>query len=122
MKLTVPTAAGVLALLLTACGATGHAPHARPADGTVVGTFRRVGGPLGAGGTQPPSIPLMGTLRFTAGHRRAVAVQVGKTGRFSVRLPAGRYVVSGRSPSIRGVLASGAVVESPCTSPRRSRS
>ncbi|HSR86329.1 MAG TPA: hypothetical protein VLM11_19295 [Streptosporangiaceae bacterium] len=57
----------------------------------------------------------MGTLTFSAGHRGVVAVHVGKSGRFSVTLPAGHYLVSGRSPSILEVLASGAKIEQPCT-------
>jgi hypothetical protein len=95
----------------------GHsdAHAAQGGSGKVVGTFIRVGGPLGAGGKQPPSIPLSGTLSFSAGHRRAVAVQVGKSGRFSVWLPAGTYDVSGRSPSIIEMLASGATLESQCS-------
>jgi hypothetical protein len=46
-----------------------------------------------------------------------VAVQVGKTGRFSVRLPAGSYAVSGRSLSIVEQLASGANVVRACSQP-----
>jgi hypothetical protein len=57
---------------------------------------------------------LTGTLTFAAGHRGMVAVHVGKTGRFSIGLPAGNYVVAGRTPSILEVLASGATVEQPC--------
>ena len=125
MKLTIWIPAAGLALMLTACGGGLRGPHAGPTtgmrtpaqggNGKVVGTFIRVGGPLGAGGKQPPSIPLSGTLSFSAGHRRAVAVRVGKSGRFSVWLPAGTYDVSGRSPSIIEMLASGATLESQCS-------
>ena len=103
MKLTAWIAAAGLALMLTACEAGGPAPHAGPAaamrtrtqgdQGKVVGSFSRVGGPLGSGGQQPPTVPLSGTLSFNAAHRRTVAVRVGKSGQFSVWLPAGAYRV-----------------------------
>ncbi len=125
MKLTAWIAAAGLALMLTACAAGGPAPHAGLAaamrtrtqgdQGKVVGSFSRVGGPLGSGGQQPPTVSLSGTLSFNAAHRRAVAVRVGKSGQFSVWLPAGAYRVSGRSPSILEVLASGATLETPCS-------
>lgn len=120
MKLAVcfPVAALVLA---SACGTDTPPTNTRPThtatptdEGTVSGTFIRVGGPLGVGGTQPPPVPLMGTVLFSAGHHPTVAVVVGKNGRFSVRLPAGKYVVTGRSPSL---MASGATVVPPCGSP-----
>lgn len=124
MKLPAWMPAAGLAVMLTACAVSGPAPNAglatpmrRPAqggDGKVVGTFLRVGGPLGPGGTQPPDVPLSGTVQFTAAHRRTVAVWVGKSGRFSVWLPAGAYRVSGSSPSIVGLLASGAEREDTC--------
>ncbi len=120
MKLTAWVPATALALLLAACGSTVAAPGAGPTtathagDGRVVGTFMRVGGPIGPDGQQPLSIPLSGTVSFSAAHRRTVAVRVGKSGRFSVWLPAGAYDVVGRSPSIIEVLASGAERESTC--------
>jgi hypothetical protein len=124
MKLTAWLQAAGLALMLTACGVSGPALHAGPAtavrtspqgdDGKVVGTFFRVGGPLRPGGTQPPTVPLSGTVQFSAAHHRTVAVRVGTSGRFSVRLPAGAYHVSGRSPSIVEVLTSGATLKSAC--------
>jgi hypothetical protein len=57
----------------------------------------------------------MGTVTFAAGHHRTFAVHVGRSGRFSVGLPAGNYLVSGRSPSIMEVLASGAQAEDQCS-------
>jgi len=126
MKLTPGIAAIALAVTLAACTTSAPAKHASKAvrshdkltarsdGGIVIGTFMRVGGPLGQGGTQPPPVPLMGTVIFSAGHHRMVAVRVGKTGRFSVGLPAGNYVVSGRSPSLGGQSASGALVGPPC--------
>jgi hypothetical protein len=119
MKLMAWVPAVALAATLAACGTS--APTVRTEThsdyGTVTGTFMRVGGPLGVGGIQPPSIPLMGTLQFTADHHRSFAVKVGKTGRFAVRLPAGHYVVAGTSPSMAAVLASGALDNRPCTPP-----
>jgi hypothetical protein len=125
MKLTTWMAVVALALMLTACEAGAPSPHAGLAatmrtraqgdEGRVVGSFTRVGGPLGAGGQQPPTVPLSGTVSFSAAHRSTVAVRVGKSGQFSVRLPAGAYRVSGSSPSILEVLASGATRESPCS-------
>src|SRR5271165_5309510 len=88
MKLTTWMPALALALMLTSCEASGPAPHAGPTptmrtraqgdEGRAVGSFTRVGGPLGAGGQQPPSVPLSGTVSFSAAHRRTVAVRVGK--------------------------------------------
>jgi len=125
MKLTTWMPALALALMLTSCEASGPAPHAGPTptmrtraqgdEGRVVGSFTRVGGPLGAGGQQPPSVPLSGTVSFSAAHRRTVAVRVGKSGWFAVSLPAGAYSVSGSSPSLLELLASGATRESPCS-------
>ncbi len=125
MKFATWVPAAGLALMLTACEAGGPAPHAGPApamrtrapggEGKAVGSFTRVGGPLGQDGQQPPSVPLSGTLSLSAAHRRTLAVRVGKSGRFTVWLPAGAYRVSGRSPSILEILASGATLESACS-------
>ena len=119
MKLMTWILAAALAVALTACGTSTIPAHVSGSsdDGTVTGTFMRVGGPLGPGGTGPRPVPLTGTLQFSAGHHRMVAVQVGKTGRFSVRLSAGSYLVSGRSLSLATTLASGANVVRPCTQP-----
>jgi hypothetical protein len=129
MKLAGPIAAGTFGLMLAACGASTPAPHHGPTFppatramaqtdiGTVVGTFMRVGGPLGAGGTQPSPIPLMGTVTFSVDRGHTVAVRVGKTGTFTLRLRSGVYQVSGRSPQLLEVLASGATAETPCAGP-----
>lgn len=116
MKLMICIPAAALAVTLAACGTGAATTRAASAsdDGSVTGTFIRVGGPLGIDGTQPRPVPLTGTLLFTAGHRRMAEVHVGKTGRFSVRLPAGSYSVSGRSPSL-----SGASTVRPCGQPER---
>jgi hypothetical protein len=127
MKVATPVAAATLGLMLAACGASSPNagatfPPARRAVaqaemGTVSGTFMRVGGPLGAGGTQPSPIPLMGTVTFSAHHRRTVAVSVGKTGTFTLTLRPGVYRVVGRSPQLLQELASGAAVETPRAGP-----
>jgi hypothetical protein len=120
MKLMMWIPAAALAASMTACGTSTPPTRASTnSDGTMTGTFTRVGGPLGPGGTQPRPVPLTGTLQFSAGHHRMVAVQVGETGRFSVSLPPGSYTVSGRSPSLVTTLASGAHVVRPCTQPVR---
>ena len=138
MKLMTSIPAAVLTVLLTACATSGPAEHvsatmstsasamhpSAPAirastsdDGTVTGTFTRVGGPLLPIGKQPCPVPLAGTVIFSAGHHRMVAVRVGKTGRFSVSLFAGRYLVTGRSPAVGGVSPSGALSGPPCSPP-----
>jgi hypothetical protein len=119
MKLVSWIPAAALVVTLAACGPGASATRATAEtdDGTVTGTFMRVGGPLGPGGMQPRSVPLTGTVTFSASHHRMVAVQVGKTGRFSLRLPAGSYAVSGRSLSIVEQLASGANVVRACSQP-----
>src|SRR5450432_860348 len=111
--------AGIIALLLLAgCTAASGLPSGpgQPsssghgsghglgsAEGTVIGRLVREGGPLGPGGTQPAERLLPGSVQFTTAQGRSVVVQVGKSGRFSVRLPAGTYSVSGRSPDIMEV-------------------
>jgi hypothetical protein len=117
MKVRAWMSAAGLAVLLPACGASGPAPHpsAQGGDGQVVGTLVRVGGPLGSGGKQPRTILLMGTVQFSAAHRPTVAVRVGKSGRFSIWLPAATYRVSGRSPSIIEELPTGPQQEMACS-------
>jgi hypothetical protein len=108
-------------LLLAGCGASAGQPSPMA---TVTGRFIREGGPLGPGGQQPAEQPLSGTVVFTAGRLR-VAVQVGSSGTFSLRLPPGTYAVSGRSPSIvevstgtaGGQAATAATRETPCSVP-----
>jgi hypothetical protein len=85
------TAAGLLAAL-TLAGCTAPAGHG-PVTGNVAGRLLRTGSPPGQGG-QPDLRPMPGTVTFTSAHRR-VTVRVGSSGSFSVRLPPGRYRVSG---------------------------
>ena len=116
MKLKMCIPAVALTLMAAACGTT--APPMRTSTpgpyGTVNGSFVRVGGPIAQNGSQPPPVPLTGTVLFAAGDQRTLAVRVGESGRFSVSLPAGSYAVSGLSPSLQ---ASGATVELPCSAP-----
>jgi len=137
MNLMTPIPAAVLTVLLTACATSGPAEHVGAAtstsasamhtsaamrattsdDGTVTGTFTRVGGPLLPTGKQPRPVPLPGTVIFSASHHRMVAVRVGKSGRFSVSLLAGSYLVIGRSPAVGGASPSGALSGPPCSPP-----
>jgi len=97
-----------------------HGSAARPAPrGTVTGRLQREGGPLGPGGTQPRVIPLPGTVRFElAGRTRPpVAVAVGRSGTFSVRLAPGTYHVTGQSPRIQEGTGDGTTTDPPCAQP-----
>ena len=85
------TAAGLLAALLLA-GCTAPAGH-EPVTGNVAGRLLHTGGPPGQGG-QPSLRPMSGTVTFASAHRQ-VTVRVGDSGIFAVRLPPGRYRVSG---------------------------
>ncbi len=138
--------AGALALSACATSATAQPPRhmqhsggnaGRPVaglviqehsqDGTVTGSFSRQGGPISFNGTQPAEQALSGTVQFIRsrsartpaqrGRVVVVTVRVGRSGNFSLRLPAGRYQVWGRSPSIIEVLPSGAQRETACSGP-----
>jgi len=85
------TSAGLLAVLLLA-GCAAPAGHG-PVTGDVAGRLLREGGPPGPG-DQSGLRPMAGTVTFTSAAHR-VTVRVGKSGTFSVRLPPGRYRVSG---------------------------
>jgi hypothetical protein len=73
------------------------------------------GGPLGPGGAQPSERPISGTVTFTDVRHRQVTVQVSSSGRFSVGLAPGRYLVSGWSPAIG--TSSGSGENEPCSPP-----
>jgi hypothetical protein len=113
-------ACALAALLLTGCAAAGtqaaartQAPARTQAAGHLTGKLVMEGGPLGPGGRQPGQRPIPGTVTFTAPGHRQVTVQVGRSGAFSLRLPPGKYQVSGRSPSIVGTGST----ELPCSQP-----
>jgi hypothetical protein len=137
MNLLRAVIGAVAVLILAACAAgsphtasqhaavTGHTS----ARAMITGRFVLEGGPIGPHGQQPGDRPIAGTVLFSAGPGQAVKVRVGKSGTFSVRLPAGTYHVSGRSPAVMqvsngavigagGKLVSGREHERPC-SPQR---
>jgi hypothetical protein len=110
--------AGALAVLMLAgCASASTPASTTPATGLLAGRFVREGGPLGPGGQQPAEIPLRGTVTFTATGHRAVSVQVGASGLFSVTLLPGRYQVAGRSPDIETVDPDGRQQEQACSQP-----
>lgn len=101
------------ALPMAGCAAAGGQA---PATGHLAGRLVMEGGPMGPAGQQPGERPIPGTVTFTAADHRQVAVQVGTSGTFSVRLPPGTYQVSGRSPSIETSSgSSGSEQELPCS-------
>jgi hypothetical protein len=115
-----------VAFLVAACSAAAPSARLTAADtanrghagtATVIGSFVREGGPISPDGAQPPSVPLAGVVTFTPRHGHAVAVRVRRSGRFRLRLAAGRYRVAGRSPSILEQLPSGATRELVCSVP-----
>jgi hypothetical protein len=113
--------AGVLAIaLLAGCTAAaadqGHRQGHGRGMGRVTGRFFLEGGPLGPGGQQPGKRPIVGTVTFTAAGHRSFSVLTTSSGRFTVRLPAGRYSVSGRSPRVVEV-SGGTRRVLPCSQP-----
>jgi len=136
MNRPLACAAAVAVLLLAGCGTRGgfgpmpgHGASGRPAAGRVTGRLLLEGGPPGRpGGRQPGPRPIRGVLTFTTAGQRPVRARAGRTGVFSVRLPPGRYRVSGRSPMVMtvsngatvtdsGQLLSGREWERPCSFP-----
>jgi hypothetical protein len=112
--------AGIL-VLLGACATAAPAPAAAPAratsqGGIVIGTLQLEGGPIGPDGQQPGSRPIPGTIQFTVGGQRPVTVRAGTAGTFSVKLPAGIYAVSGRSPRVIE-MSGGTSRQDPCSQP-----
>ena len=104
--MTKTWAAGFLATMLPLAACTA-APGQATARGTVIGRMVREGGPLGPGGRQPGTLPIPGTVKITGADHRVVLVRTTSAGRFSVRLPAGRYLVSDRTPRILTVGSDG---------------
>jgi hypothetical protein len=111
--------AALAALLTAGCAAAGGGAAAggqAPATGHLAGRLLMEGGPMRPGGLQPSERPIPGIVTFTDARHRRVDVQVSSSGRFSVRLPPGRYRVSGRSPSIEASSGSGGnEQELPCS-------
>jgi hypothetical protein len=95
-------------LLLAAC-----AGSARPAPvGTVTGTYVMVGGASADSGERPTP----GTVQFASSRHQPVTVRVGRSGTFSIRLPAGTYHVSGTSARVL-VMSNGISHPAPCSLP-----
>jgi hypothetical protein len=78
----------LLAVLLAGLLLAGCAGH-EPATGQVTGRL------LSQGGGSPGQRPMPGTVAFAGAGHQPVTVQVPDSGIFSVRLPPGRYRVSG---------------------------
>jgi hypothetical protein len=97
------------AVLVAGCGGA-----AQPAQGTVQGTFERVGGPaiVTNGKVETPVAPLSGTVTFTGAGGQKFSVSVGSSGKFSVQLAVGSYSVSGVTGQISG---GGAACSAPVT-------
>ncbi len=94
LTLLVVLPLGVAAVLLASCGS----PNSLPGPtGTLKGTLRAVGGPAGDG---PRALSGEVTLNGSGGHITSIAV--GPTGRFSVPVSVGTYIVSGLSPKYEG--------------------
>ena len=87
------------ATLLAACSAArgSDAAHGSdPASGTVTGKLVIEGGPGGL----PHIRPIQGVVRFIGRGHVPVTARTNAVGVFRVRLPIGRYQVSGRSPHV----------------------
>jgi hypothetical protein len=119
-RLGAVIALGIL-MLLAACATAAPGPVAAPAPaaapgGVVTGTLQLEGGPIGPDGQQPGSRPIPGTIQFTVDGRGPVTVRAGTAGTFAVKLPAGTYDVSGRSPRVIDV-SGGTSRQVPCSEP-----
>jgi hypothetical protein len=110
------------ALLLTGCTAAAAAERATAypprATGHVTGRLVMEGGPISPSGKQPGERPIPGTVTFTAAGHRPVSVKAGTSGKFSAWLQPARYRVTGRSPDLLTVTASGKDEELPCSQPQ----
>ena len=90
IPLTGLTLAAACLAAVTACSALG------PAHGTLTGHLYGVGGPATV--TAPPSPrPWPGTVTVT-GSGVQFDISVGAGGAYSVKVPPGRYTVTGHSP------------------------
>lgn len=123
----------VVALPLAACTASAPAvSHSAPAvshgalagsrstpaaslRGMVTGTLALEGGPMRPGAQQPGKRPIPGTIQFARSDHRLITTRAGHSGTFSIRLQAGTYHVSGRSPRV--IFGNGAGHESACSLP-----
>jgi hypothetical protein len=114
----VPLVVGLVAGCAAAMAQPVVAGHlASHATGQVTGHLILEGGAIQPGQNQPPVRSIPGTVTFTETGHRPASIQVGNSGKFSVRLAAGRYKVSAKSPWIIGVNNNGRDVELPCSQP-----
>jgi hypothetical protein len=90
MRMTRAVALTILAFASAAC--TAHA--SAPAEGTVSGSFVRVGGPY-----HGSAVPLSGKITLTSSRHHYEAT-VNADGLFRVRVAPGSYQVTGTSPEI----------------------
>lgn len=93
-------ALAVLTLAASGCAASPRAskpPASSPATGLVTGTLGIQGGALNTGmGTRCHCQAEAGTVRLTSADGHRIRVTTNKSGKFSVRVPAGRYwIVAG---------------------------
>jgi hypothetical protein len=104
----VVSAAALVGVGLAAASA---APATRPpasSGGMVTGRLLIEGGPINIrSGQQPGKRPIPGTIRFTSTRSRTVTARADSSGTFTVRLPAGTYDVSFRTPRILEVNGNG---------------
>jgi hypothetical protein len=87
-----------LVLGLIVAGLAGCGPHAT-ATGHVAGTLQYIGGPpvvvKGHAGSRPP-VGVAGTIAAEAlGTGHTYRAETNRSGRFTLRLPAGRYKLTG---------------------------
>ena len=104
MKALILTAVVVLSLAGCTSGASSDARSRAtdPATGNDAKTVEVSGDFLMSGGPYPGrNVPLSGTVVFESSDTR-LRVTVGSSGHFMVRVPPGRYQVTGTSPSIQG--------------------
>jgi hypothetical protein len=109
----VPLAVGLLAGCAAAMAQPVVDGHV---TGRVTGRLVMEGGPIQPNGQQPVR-PIPGTVTFTETGHRPTSIQVGTSGKFSVRLAPGRYKVSAKSPRIIEVDPAGHDHELPCSQP-----
>jgi hypothetical protein len=113
----VPLVVGLVAGCAAAMAQPVVAGHpASHATGQVTGHLIMEGGPIQLGQNQPPVRSIPGTVTFTETGHRPASIQVGNSGKFSVRLAPGRYEVSAKSPRIIEV-NNGHDLERPCSQP-----
>jgi hypothetical protein len=98
---TVVSAAVLVAAAGLAAASAAPATRPEPPGGTVTGRLLMEGGPLNIRtGQQPGKRPIPGTIRFISARHRTVTTRAGSPGTFTIRLPAGTYHVSFRTPRL----------------------